>query len=80
MILLSCRENCDAKTSLSANKIITSTCSDNCRTKFGGLRYQWRLYRETEDTGEWVEYTNLTELSETGDVTCLLKTFFSPAN
>ena len=75
-LIFSCRENCDTKTSLSANKIITSTCSDNCRTKFGGQRYQWRLYRETEDTGEWVEYTNLTELSETGDVTWLLKTFF----
>ena len=62
----SCQENCAYKTSLSSYKIIGTTCSDNCRTRFGGLRYQWRMYRQIATTGDWEEYTDLEELSDTG--------------
>ena len=82
VFIFSCRENCARKTSLSGFKILGTVCSDNCRTKFGGLSYVWRMYRqnrdknnrqirdaadrETRDAREWEEYTDLDELSDTG--------------
>ena len=74
MLLFSCRDNCARKTSLSGFKILGTVCSDNCRTKFGGLSYVWRMYRRNSDTNdrqkrdanEWEEYTDLDELSVTG--------------
>ena len=70
----SCRDNCARKTSLSGFKILGTVCSDNCRTKFGGLSYVWRMYRRSDDThgrqrrdtNDWVEYTDLDALSDTG--------------
>ena len=61
-----CRENCARKTALAGYKILTTTCSADCYTKFGGLRYQWRMYRQIVATGQWEEYTDLEELSATG--------------
>ena len=64
--LCSCRENCAWKTQLSGFKVLSTRCVDNCRTKFGGLRYAWRMYNQDEITGERLEYTNLADISDSG--------------